>query len=340
VVTKDTLAHKEVQVARADLEGKIDYLRSLLMNPQIPLNMGPLEANTLKPKDSQRAAMFNMFINPLLAASERLYNLLIKPVEAELSNFTILGIIPNGKLHLLPFQALGKKKPEGGFRFMVEEKSLFHLNSQSILKFAQKRAEEIGQKGKLLAFGNPDNSLKYAEKEIQEIKSVFSETKAYVKENASEDKVKSGLKGFNILHLATHGKMKGHIKKSYILFAQSADKKEDGRLFLREIWGLSLRGYQLVTLSACETAKGKEASGDIIVSLQTAFLRAGTPTILATLWEVDDQATGFFMKTFYANLIRHEKAKALRIAQLALLKEPRYVYPYYWAPFILAGDWR
>ena len=340
VVTNESLFHKEVKVTQADLEGKIEYLRSLLMNPQIPLNMGPLEVETLKPKDEGRAPLFEMFISPFFKASEELFHLLIKPMEKELSRFTILGIIPNGKLHLLPFQALGQKNPEGGFRFLVEDKSLFHLNSQSILKFAQKRAKEIGEKGKLIAFGNPDNSLKFAEEEIQSIKAIFPKSSTYIKENASEDKVKTGLTGFDILHLATHGKMKGNIKQSYILLAQSPDGKEDGKLFLREIWGLPLRGYQLVTLSACETAKGKEASGDIMVSLETAFLRAGTPTILASLWEVDDQATGVLMKTFYENLTSQGKAEALRTAQLALIKNPRFVFPYYWAPFILVGDWR
>ena len=74
--------------------------------------------------------------------------------------------------------------------------------------------------------------------------------------------------------------MKGNIKESFILLAPTSDGKEDGKLFLREIWGLQLLGYQLVTLSACETARGKEASGDIMVSLKTAFLWAGTPTII------------------------------------------------------------
>jgi CHAT domain-containing protein len=77
-----------------------------------------------------------------------------------------------------------------------------------------------------------------------------------------------------------------------------------------------------------------------MVSLETAFLRAGTPTILASLWEVDDQATGIMMKTFYDNVMGQGKADALRGAQVALLKDPRYVYPYYWAPFVLVGDWR
>ncbi len=340
LVTNEFLSYKEVKVSQSELEGKIDYLRSLLMNPQIPLNLGPLEVKTLKPKDEGRSNLYEMFISPFIKASQELHHLLIKPVEGELSRFKVLGIIPNGKLHLLPFQTLGKTNPKGEFRFLFEDTSLFYLNSQSILKFAQKRAKEIGEKGNLIAFGNPDNSLRYAEEEIELIKGIYSKAKAYVRRDATEDKVKAGLAGFNILHFATHGKLKGNIKESYILLAPSSDGKEDGRLFIREIWGLELVGYQLVTISACETAKGKEASGDIMVSLETAFLRAGTPTILASLWEVDDQATGVLMKTFYRNVMKQGKAEALRKAQVALLKDPRYVYPYYWAPFVLVGDWR
>jgi CHAT domain-containing protein len=275
-----------------------------------------------------------------MESSETLYEALIQPIEKEIAAFTVLGIIPNGKLHLLPFQAVGKRDEEEVFRFLVEEKSLFQLNSQSILKFAQKKARNIGDQGKLIAFGNPDDSLKFAEEEIALIKGLFKESSTYIKKQASEDKIKKDLKGFDVLHLATHGKMSGNIKESYVLLSPSPDGKEDGRLHLREIWGLPLRGYQLVTLSACETAKGKEASGDIMVSLETAFLRAGTPTILASLWEVDDEATGIFMKTFYENLTTKGKAEALKGAQLALMKDPKFAFPYYWAPFILVGDWR
>jgi CHAT domain-containing protein len=340
VVTDKSLSYREVKVTQSDLEEKIDYLRSLLMNPQIPLNLGPLETKTLMPKDKGRSDLYEMFIPSFFKASQELYHLLIKPVEEEISQFKVLGIIPNGQLHLLPFPVLGGTNPKGEFRFLLEDKSLFFLNSQSILKFAQERGKKIAGKGHLIAFGNPDNSLKYADQEIELIRRVFSKATAYIREDATEDKLKEGLDGFNILHLATHGKMKGNIKESYILLAPSSDGKEDGKLFLREIWGLQLMGYQLVTLSACDTARGREASGDIMVSLETAFLRAGTPSVLASLWEVDDEATGILMETFYRNLLRQGKAEALREAQMALLKNPQYVYPYYWAPFIMVGDWR
>ena len=340
VVAKESLSYWEVKIAKSDLIGKIDYLRSLIMNPQIPLSLGPLDVKSLRPINETSSGLFEMFIAPFCKASEDLYQLLIKPVEHDLSRFKILCIIPNGKLHLLPFKILGKKKNEREFEFMVETKSIFYLNSQSLLKFAQNRAQGIDKNDKLIAFSNPDGSLRYAEEEIELIKGIFSKSTAYHRKDATEDKLKKGLSGFDILHLSTHGKMAGKIKESYILLAPSIDGKEDGRLFLREIWGLQLTGYQLVTLSACETAWGKDASGDIMVSLETAFLRAGTPTILASLWAVDDQATGILMKAFYNNLMVYGKAEALRKAQLCLLRNPKYVYPYYWAPFILVGDWR
>lgn len=341
VVTEQSLAYKEVPVQRSDIEGRVDYFRSFLMNPIIPLNTGPLEGKTLRPTDQDRSKSFEMLIEPFLQTSEHLYQTLIAPVENEVDGFRILGIVPNGKLHLLPFQALGKRQADGTFQFLLEKKSIFHLNSQSILKFAQQRATPLsGKEGRLVAFGNPDESLAHAETEVRLIRNVFEISEIYVGTEASEERAKEGLSGFNILHLATHGKMTKNIKESHILLSKTPDGKEDGHLYIREVWGLPLEGYQLVTLSACETAKGQEASGDVMVSLQTAFLRAGTPTILASLWEVDDQATGVLMRTFYENFRNQGKAEALRSAQLSLMKDPRYVYPYYWAPFILAGDWR
>ena len=89
VVTKESLAYKEVPLMKSDLEGKIDYLRSLLMNPQIPLNEGPLESSTLRPKDEGRSDAFEMFIGPFIQASEALYQVLIEPVEGELSKYQI-----------------------------------------------------------------------------------------------------------------------------------------------------------------------------------------------------------------------------------------------------------
>jgi tetratricopeptide (TPR) repeat protein len=344
VVSADNLAYRVVDVDRESVEGSIDYLRSVTMNPRIAGQLGPLEPGTLMPQTPSARAMYTAVVKPFKAVSSRLYELLLAPVAEDIAAFDVVGIIPNGKLHLLPFTVLGREleASDGArrMRFFLEEKSVFYLNSQSILKFAREKAGRIAADGRLVAFGNPDRSLQFAEEEIRMIRGAFDQTTAYLGEEASESRLKEEIEGFSILHLATHGKMAGRIRESYILLAPSGDDGEDGKLFLREIWGLPLSGFQLVTLSACETAKGKEASGDIMVSLETAFLRAGTPAIMATLWEVDDRATGVMMDRFYRQLVAQGKSRALRSAQLALLQEDAYAFPFYWAPYILVGDWR
>ena len=119
---------------------------------------------------------------------------------------------------------------------------------------------------------------------------------------------------------------------------QAGDDKNDGRLEVHEIYGLDLTGAtDLVVLSACQTQVGEASGGDEVVALNRAFLYAGTPTVIASLWNVDDKATALFMERFYTHLREGKgKAEALRQAQLDLRTD--YPHPYYWAGFTLVGD--
>ena len=106
---------------------------------------------------------------------------------------------------------------------------------------------------------------------------------------------------------------------------------------MHEIFNLELPQTDLVTLSACETQLGELSAGDELVGLSRAFIYAGTPSLVATLWSVDDKSTRFLMERFYGYLKEgHGKASALRQAQLETMEE--YPSPYYWAPFTLFGD--
>ena len=125
-----------------------------------------------------------------------------------------------------------------------------------------------------------------------------------------------------------------------------ADAADDGRLELHEILALRLDA-DLVTLSACETGLGSGyfaelPAGDDFVGLTRAFLYAGSTSVLATLWEVDDASTLSLMKNFYAGLRRsagaEDMANALSLAQRALLSSKEYSHPYFWAPFVLVGE--
>jgi CHAT domain-containing protein len=96
-----------------------------------------------------------------------------------------------------------------------------------------------------------------------------------------------------------------------------------------------------VTLSACETALSKIQGGDDLVGLSRGFIYAGTPSLLATLWKVDDASTAKLMELFYGNWKKGmTKPEALRQAQLTLKSMPQYRHPFYWAPLVMIGDWR
>ena len=110
--------------------------------------------------------------------------------------------------------------------------------------------------------------------------------------------------------------------------------QDDGRLEVRKIFGLDLNA-RLVVLSACETGLGKLSRGDELVGLQRAFLYAGTPAVVTTLWKVDDRASFRLMEHFYAHLEAAGPAAALRTAQRATLAE--FPHPFAWAAFGLTG---
>jgi CHAT domain-containing protein len=110
-------------------------------------------------------------------------------------------------------------------------------------------------------------------------------------------------------------------------------------LTMREVFDLKLNA-ELVVLSACKTGLGKIIRGEGITGLSRAFLCAGTPTVLVSLWNVYDRSTADLMTSFYKNLETQgmNKAAALREARLEMIRSKKYSHPYYWAPFVLIGD--
>ena len=106
-----------------------------------------------------------------------------------------------------------------------------------------------------------------------------------------------------------------------------------------EVYGLDLSQTELVILSACQTQIGELSAGDEVVGLTRAFFFAGTPAVIASLWNVDDQATGRLMERFYTHLqAGQSQAAALRQAQLELLQAEEYADPFYWSAFVLSGN--
>src|SRR6266498_462426 len=150
---------------------------------------------------------------------------------------------------------------------------------------------------------------------------------------------------YRIVHFATHGLLNNsHPELSGIVLSlvDEAGKPQDGFLRLQDIYNLKLSA-ELVVLSACQTGLGKEIKGEGLVGLARGFMYAGAPRILASLWKVDDQATSEFMERFYQGMLGPEAlspAGALRQAQLSIWKEKQWREPYYWAAFVLQGEWK
>jgi CHAT domain-containing protein/tetratricopeptide (TPR) repeat protein len=153
------------------------------------------------------------------------------------------------------------------------------------------------------------------------------------------------LRDYRIVHLASHGFVNSaHPELSGLAFSMVdvRGKAVDGFLRLHQIYGLDLP-VDLVVLSACQTGIGEEIKGEGLMSLTRGFMHAGASAVAASLWKVDDQATAELMKRFYQGILGNDHAApsaALRAAQIAMLKQPRWSSPYYWAAFVFQGDWR
>jgi CHAT domain-containing protein len=295
--------------------------------------------------------------------ARELYEQLIAPAEAFIQGKEVI-IVPHDVLHHLPFHALVRS--DG--RYLIEKYSIQYISSASLLQFTQAKRRELGKK--VLAFGNPAaeslKELKFAERETAELKKLFPSTTLLQRNEATKDKIRGLARDYDILHFAAHTELKQDDPlSSAVLLAKSSN--DSGRLEVRDIFTLDLNA-SLVVLRGCETGLGQLSSGDELVGLTRAFIYAGTPSVVASLWQVDDASTAHLMSSFYRNLQSKSKVESLRQAQLDMIRgkanspllaqrgvggvaklgevgaqrsAPSSVslsHPYFWAPFILVGD--
>jgi len=163
--------------------------------------------------------------------------------------------------------------------------------------------------------------------------------------NASRALAKSGqLSQYRVLHFATHGLLNSERPElSGLVFSliDQEGKPQDGFLRLHEIYNLQLNA-DLIVLSACETGLGKEIKGEGLIGLTRGFMYSGAPRVVASLWNVDDLATAELMKLFYQRMLKDglPAGAALRAAQLELSRQKRWASPYFWAGFVLHGEWK
>ncbi len=273
--------------------------------------------------------------------SRTLYQWLIEPFEKSIDEAKHLVIVPHGILHYVPFAALEDAKKA----FLIEKVSLSYAPSSTVLGYCLEKGDALSRekRKRVLALGNPDLggtrfNLEYAEKEVLTLRRVFNDVDSFFGKEATEEVIRRHASEYDVLHFACHGVFEaaGPLFSAVLL---SPDDQDDGRLEAHEIFGLTLRS-ELVTLSACESGLSHITAGDEIVGLTRSFLFAGTPSILTSLWKVEDLSTAVMIKRFYRYWDEgNSKAESLRLAQI-LVKNNVNSHPGAWAAFCITGDFR
>ncbi|MEO0164924.1 MAG: CHAT domain-containing protein [candidate division WOR-3 bacterium] len=294
--------------------------------------------------------------NELAEISMWFYTNLIAPVMPEIRDKKRLCIIPYGILHNLPFATIMVDKDSK--KLLIDDYDIFYAPSATVYEIAHNKNKL--RKNKFAIFAKSDFSEHpdwfdmplpgtIAEKDsILKTGGLPNITIFEDKDNSSpppsETNAKKYLKDYDIIHFATHGKLAPGDSALESKIILSKDDENDGELRVREIFNMEIDAY-LVTLSACETGQLRGFSegayiGDELTGLSRAFIYAGTPSVIASLWKVSDVSTALLMAQFYKNLRGADKTKALCDAQRWLMKKEYFDKPFFWAPFVVIGDWQ
>lgn len=295
--------------------------------------------------------------NYFISCSRTLYKILLEPVSPLIKNKS-LKIIPDDKLGYLPFEILLAKDPGKG---RMDFKTLPYLLKEHEISYAYsatlEQSELMNQSVKnsqVLSFApvyNDKNTLKVkqfyhltplpsSEDEVSGVKNILG-GKIFSGKNATEGNFKQYADDYGILHFAMHTQIEdSNPMYSKLIFYPRQDSAEDGTLQTYELFNMKLRA-QLAVLSACNTGSGKLSSGEGIMSMARGFIYAGVPSIVMTLWSVDDKASSDLVVDFYRYLSQGKnKDQALRLAKLNYLKnaDPLKSHPYYWAGYVDIGN--
>lgn len=265
---------------------------------------------------------------PTLTARTRkhlrsLYDRLLRSIEPKIGERHLV-IVPHRELYYVPFQAL-----HDGESYLIERREVSFAPSALVLQQCLARPEP--QFATALLLGVADERIPGVHQELYALDQVFDKIKRYSDEAATTEVLRSNASDVDVIHLACHAQFRSDNAMA------SALKLGDGWFTARDAYGLKLN-CGLVTLSACETGMNDVAPGDELMGMARGFFSAGSPTVLMSLWTIDDEATSELMVWFYSELARTKSpASALRTAQMKLLKKK--THPFFWSPFVVVGRW-
>lgn len=320
-----------------------DRLEVVLSLPGQPLKH---YAKTISQADvDQTIDQLFVYFNPALSNqrrlqySQELYNWLIAPAEADLSENQIktLVFVLDGPLRNIPMGALFD-----GQQYLIEKYAVALTPGMQLLgpHFSQPKplqALMLGVSEARQGF----SSLPGVKREIEEISSTVDQSQVYLDQDFTKETLEDQLQAtpYPILHLATHGQFSSSLTNTFLLSWDQKITLSDLDTLLQDRRIQASNPIELMVLSACQTAEGDNRA---TLGLAGLAVKSGARSTLATLWAVNDQSTVDLMTQFYKVLGQEKpatKSEALRQAQLELIQTSQYSHPFYWAPFVLVGNW-
>lgn len=274
----------------------------------------------------------------LLARSQQIYDWVIRPLETALNNSEVetLTFVLDGLLRNVPMAAL-----HDGEQYLVQRYSIALTPGMQLLDTDEASRARLST----LAVGLSQERhgfppLANVPRELEYITQV-TPSRQLLDSGFTRSALEREMREFvaPIVHIATHGQFSSQAEKTFILAYDRPVNVRELEALLRGREDERTEAIELLVLSACETAAGDDRA---TLGLAGVAVRAGARSTLATLWQVDDAATSLFMSAFYEALAQPgtTKAEALRQAQLKLLEDSNYIPPYFWAPYVLVGNWQ
>lgn len=266
---------------------------------------------------------------------QRIYDWLIRPIEAELRSLKTLVFVLDGVLRNVPMAAL-----YDGQQYLIERYSialtpgLRLLNPQPIQprKLGVLAAGLTEERHGFSALSNVNSELKGIQTELN--------SRILLNQAFTSSALENQLQAlpFPVVHLATHGQFSSNANETFVLAWDKPIEVTELSALLRKREQAREEAIELLVLSACETAEGDKRAA---LGLAGVAVQAGARSTLASLWSLDDESGAQFIGQFYRALSSNNasKAEALRQAQLSLLRDPNFRHPRYWAPYVLVGNW-
>lgn len=320
------------------LDDRLEVILSLANQPlqhfSTPIPQNEMETMLEKMRRSLRRTSSS---EERLEIAQRVYNLLLKPSEAAIaaSKVKTLVFVLDGTLQSVPLSAL-----HDGQQYLIEKYSLALAPGLQLLESQPLEREQLKVlMGGLTEASQGFSALPGVESEIQQITAALP-AEVLINQTFTSQTLQDQISAtsFPVVHLATHGQFSSNAKDTFILAWDSPINVKQLDELLRSRERQERRPIELLVLSACQTAAGDRRAA---LGLAGVAVRSGARSTLATLWSVDDESTAQLMVQFYQGLAQTKltKAEALRQAQLSLQQQPDFQHPYYWAPFVLVGNW-